>query len=533
MGVRSSPASSSISGAAQSLLTKSECVRFPNIYEFVAGNGAPCDGKALVRSVRFAQGQSAQFCVLNAATLEPTHPVPEHGGVGKKIAELIIVEKADTAVLQLILQQRVSERDRSSFLKCLDDYLEDQPSFNFSDVTRQLAPLPSVTSKQRHVAFKYVTAREFDRPFRLEYTQVQQAGRAAGAWRIGRTWGPMNPVQRHETEGGISEFCPLAVTRTQAAVWFNGDGDELWSFGVILLDEPPRMVGLPGRLRPPYHVIEGEPYSGYHSPAELLSECMRRNAKLQAGDIPTPLILAQNLYRVVGFEWTLLISYYTRDLNSIEWALQNGRGDHETSTDDLKAAMQTLFLSRRRIPWYRGLLREQLSSCQPRGRRFWSTAGDFIRSKAESTGTTSEEIADDFRQLEYLMSQMHDRLDASMAHITGQTTILEAQRAHEQNQMTLRQNEITFAQNKTLLVLALVGTFFLPISATAAVFSMAGSWAPGESSFPLFWAISIPMSLILVTCFMLFQYWEFVNRRRRSQGRRPRLAARAGVREGS
>ncbi|GJN85782.1 hypothetical protein PLIIFM63780_009356 [Purpureocillium lilacinum] len=508
MGVGSSPASSSISGAAQNLLTKSECVRFPNIYEFVSGNGAPCDGK----------GQAAQFCVLDANSLEPTHPVPELSDAGKRTAVLIIVEKADAAVLELILRDRVSERDRPSFLKCLDDYLEDQPSFNFSDVKRQLAPLPSVASKQRHVAFKYVTAREFDRPFRLEYSQVQQAGRAAGAWRIGRTWGPMNPVQRHETDGVTSQFCPLAVTRTQAAVWFNGDENEPWSFGVIFVDEPPRMAGLPGKLRPPYHVIEGETYSGYQSPAELLLECMRRNAKLQSLDIPSPLVLAQDLYRLVGFEWTLLISYYTRDLNSIEWALQNGRGDHEYNTEDLKAAMQTLFLSRRRIPWYRSLLREQLSSCQPQGRLFWSTATSISLEAAESTSTASEEIADDFRQLEYLMSQMHDRLDASMAHIMGQTTILEAQRTHEQNQMTLQQNEITFAQNKTLLVLALVGTFFLPISATAAVFSMAGSWAPGESSFPLFWAISIPLSLILVTCFMLFQYWGALNRRVRGRG---------------
>ncbi|KAL3957458.1 hypothetical protein ACCO45_008036 [Purpureocillium lilacinum] len=495
MGVGSSPASSSTTGAAQNLLTKSECVRFPNIYEFLSGNGAPCDGKA------------AEFCALDATSLEPTHPIPERSDAGTRTAELIIVEKADAAVLELILRDRVSERDRPSFLKCLDDYLEDQPSFNFLDVKRQLAPLPSVASKQRHVAFKYVTAREFDRPFRLEYSQVQQAGRAAGAWRIGRTWGPMNPVQRHETDGVTSQFCPLAVTRTQAAVWFNGDENEPWSFGVIFVDEPPRMAGLPGKLRPPYHVIEGETYSGYQSPAELLLECMRRNAKLQSLDIPSPLVLAQDLYRLVGFEWTLLISYYTRDLNSIEWALQNGRGDHEYNTEDLKAAMQTLFLSRRRIPWYRSLLREQLSSCQPQGRLFWSTATSISLEAAESTSTASEEIADDFRQLEYLMSQMHDRLDASMAHIMGQTTILEAQRTHEQNQMTLQQNEITFAQNKTLLVLALVGTFFLPISATAAVFSMAGSWAPGESSFPLFWAISIPLSLILVTCFMLFQYW--------------------------
>ncbi|KAJ6438395.1 translation initiation factor eIF-2B subunit delta [Purpureocillium lavendulum] len=519
MGAASSPTSSSDAGAARGFLSKSECARFPNIHEFLSGNGAPCDGKSKARGVKFCEGQEAEYYDLDVTSLEPANALPDHGDTDARTAELVIVEKADAALMQLILKKRVSDEDRLSFLKCLDDYLEDQPSFNFSNVQRQLSPMPSVLSKQRHVAFKFVTAREFDRPFRLGYREVQAAGKAAGAWRIGRTWGPMNPVQRKETEGFDSQFCPIAVTRTQAAVWFNGGSGEPWSFGVVLLDEPPLMAGLPGRLRPSYHLVGGELHLDYRSSSELLLQCMLHNGNLQGNGIPPPLVAAQDLYRVVGFEWSLLLSYLTRDLNSIEWALQNGRGDYENSTDDLKAHMQTLFLSRRRMPWYRGLLRDQSISCQPKGRVFWSTTGNVSPGESsESTSIASGEIVDDFRQLEYLMSQIHDRLDASMAHITSQTTLLEAQRAHEQNGMTLQQNEFTFAQNKTLLVLALVGTFFLPISATAAVFSMAGSWAPGESSFPLFWAISIPLSLVLVTCFMMFQYWGTIRRRRRVRG---------------
>lgn len=109
------------------------------------------------------------------------------------------------------------------------------------------------------------------------------------------------------------------------------------------------------------------------------------------------------------------------------------------------------------------------------------------------------------------MTQLHDRLDASMAHIAGETNVLEAQRTHELNQMTFQQNRIAFAQNKILLALALVGTFFLPINAIAAVFSMGGKWAAGENSFPVFWAICIPTSLGLVSALLVFMHYG--NRR--------------------
>jgi hypothetical protein len=144
---------------------------------------------------------------------------------------VLVIENADARTIQLLLENRVSRDNRTSFLRFLDTYLHDQPSFNYADVRRQLAPMPSVVTKQQHVAFTYVTAREFDRPFNLGYQQVQGAGMEAGSWRIGRTWGPMNPVQRMDTGGVRSSFCPLSLTRTQAAAWFNRDAENSWTFG--------------------------------------------------------------------------------------------------------------------------------------------------------------------------------------------------------------------------------------------------------------------------------------------------------------
>lgn len=235
---------------------------------------------------------------------------------------------------------------------------------------------------------------------------------------------------------------------------------------------------------------------------------MKQNTNLQTTAIPSPLMVLQDMYRVISFEWTLLTSYYTRDLNSIEWALQHGRGDCEIHPKMLRDAMRNLLLSRRRIPWYRSLIRDQLVSCQPKGRCFWGLAsGDTTEAQpSETTASIAQDLVDDFQQLQLLMTQIYERMNMSMAYITGEASVLEAQRSHNLNQITFQQNRITFAQSKVLLALALVGTFFLPINAIAAIFSMGGKWAPGESLFPVFWAICIPTSMGLVSALLVFMY---------------------------
>lgn len=146
-------------------------------------------------------------------------------------AEVLIIESIDACTIQEILQNKVSGENRLSFLAFLDAYLHDQPSFDYGDARHRLAPMPSVVTKQQHVTFTYVTAREFEVPFHLGYRELQRAGKAAGAWRIDRTWGPMNPVQWLDSNGGQSSFCPLAITRTQAGAWFDRDANNEWHLG--------------------------------------------------------------------------------------------------------------------------------------------------------------------------------------------------------------------------------------------------------------------------------------------------------------
>lgn len=122
--------------------------------------------------------------------------------------------------------------DKYTFLRCLDDFFHDHPSFNFTDIRPKILQMPSVLAKQSHLTFSYVLARQFDRPLRLDYSMIQKAAKDFGTWRDDRDFGPMNPVQRRELGGESTNFAPLALTRTSATAWFDSHPDRPWKLGM-------------------------------------------------------------------------------------------------------------------------------------------------------------------------------------------------------------------------------------------------------------------------------------------------------------
>lgn len=129
----------------------------------------------------------------------------------------------------------MADAHRSSFLKFLDDYLYNHPTYNFDDAQENIAAPPSTLAAQQHVAFFYSRAREFQEAFDLSYEVVQASSkdREAGVWRNKRTYGPMNPVPRIDSNGEVTHFRPLAVARTHIAAWFDAESNKPWTLGTI------------------------------------------------------------------------------------------------------------------------------------------------------------------------------------------------------------------------------------------------------------------------------------------------------------
>lgn len=164
---------------------------------------------------------------------------PEQAEIESAAAELFIIEDLDERHIRRFLETRVTPNHRSSFLKFLDDYLDDNPSYNFEDVLNHIPPLPSTIANQQHVAFHFNSAREFDRVFELTYKNIRPAAKAGGSWRNDKCTGPMVPVQRRELSGEESLFPPVALTRVHIAAWFDVDSSPRWRTGMT----PYRKIG--------------------------------------------------------------------------------------------------------------------------------------------------------------------------------------------------------------------------------------------------------------------------------------------------
>ena len=95
------------------------------------------------------------------------------------------------------------------------------------------------------------------------------------------------------------------------------------------------------------------------------------------------------------------------------------------------------------------------------------------------------------------MDQNVERVDHSITLLASLIEVLNSQ-------LGIKDNERMTSQNKLLMALTLVATFFLPINAVSAIVNMQDDWAPLEPKFWIFWAIAIPISVSLVVVLWVF-----------------------------
>ena len=118
----------------------------------------------------------------------------------------------------------------TSFLRFLDDFFDDSPSYNFVELARHIPMLLSTRRDQAHIKFHFSQAREFERHFPVTYDVLQSAG-GSHYWRAGSNYGLMEPCPREEYDRPDTNFPPILITRNHSAVWFDADPDGNWKTG--------------------------------------------------------------------------------------------------------------------------------------------------------------------------------------------------------------------------------------------------------------------------------------------------------------
>lgn len=221
------------------------------------------------------------------------------------------------------------------------------------------------------------------------------------------------------------------------------------------------------------------------------------------GGVPPPFIVLEGLYRILAAEWVITNTYVYRDINAIEWKLQDGRQYGLQTAEQFEETLRTLFFMRRRVNRYQRLVREQQEAISAHGPESWNRGYGPDSSFAPALTQVSSMLVDDYSAVLTGMAQNYHRVEQNLGHISSLSSAF-------LNKVSVREAERGVEQNRMVLLLAVVATFFLPISTTSTVLNMSGDWAPWGSDFGLFWAITLPLSALLMALLLAMRFWPSI-----------------------
>ena len=522
---------------------------YPHLFEFVRNANRPgskqSECKTAIDILRISPPSHHPDLRIDDLPLPP--PPSASSPAGQSGPIFIVVEGVSPPAISR-LKALIDPEALPSFLRFLDDFLDDSPSYNYlSDIEKHLPAFSSTCRHEHHVKFLFNQYRELQYPVEdsLTYTAAQIAIEES-YWRCRANYGLMNPLQRSDRYGLKTRFPPIAVSRRHCAAWFDtaraGAVPGSWSVGIVLVDPPVdagTRLGAPltdslsfkilfGRRRP---TISGrnvprtaeEPLSHRKSISLIAQDiAVKRTIDGSTGHL-TPLHLMDSVYRVLAAEWMVVHTYCVRDINTVEWRLQGERGDGIATPKEFEQVHKALFWMRQRLKRYLDLTQAQQNLCASGGRMPWFTSEEGS-SRRQANSETEMEM--DYMQVVAHLKDDFTRVQQVIEYINSLSGI-------QQGRLGLEEAGRSSEQNRLVLVLTVVATFFLPISTTATILSMEGDWAPGEANFGRFLAISVPLSVGLVGIMMAFMFSSQIGhglqRRLPTAGGRDADAREAGV----
>ena len=157
-------------------------------------------------------------------------------------------------------------------------------------------------------------------------------------------------------------------------------------------------------------------------------------------------------------------------------------------------------------PFNIGLVESQWSDVQALERR----SGEYCREleslmvecriPVEASGISSPRCWDDstadFQFLYLRFKDIRHRMEILNASITGLAGM-------SGNRQALRDQEVSLKEAKRMKALTFMGLVFFPLAYTASLFSMAEPYGPGSAYFWLYFAVSIPLILLVTGIYFL------------------------------
>ena len=186
-------------------------------------------------------------------------------------------------------------------------------------------------------------------------------------------------------------------------------------------------------------------------------------------------LILGDIYRLAASNWIVINEYVNRELATIEYILEK----EEPTFLDLEVYLKDLYIYRRRVTRYHELITQAKEQCTARGQQSWSRDETSKLAAADA-----KDMEGDFIYLQHKVVGTSGRIEKNINLLTALVSIGEGKQALDENRGIAR--------------LSLLATVFLPFSTVATIFSIQGGYGPGQSTFWLFWAIAIPLTVFVL-----------------------------------
>lgn len=133
--------------------------------------------------------------------------------------------------------------------------------------------------------------------------------------------------------------------------------------------------------------------------------------------------------------------------------------------------------------------------------------------------TDWKDITADFQYLYLRFKELRHRAEMINSSVTGLAGIAGNRQAMREQQLALKAAERSIREARSAKTLTFVGLIFIPLAYTASLFSMADPYKPGQDGFWIYFAMSVPLIIVVISGYHVLDYgygadgstWSFTN----------------------
>jgi Mg2+ and Co2+ transporter CorA len=201
---------------------------------------------------------------------------------------------------------------------------------------------------------------------------------------------------------------------------------------------------------------------------------------------------AVHLQKLVASNWLVLLEYIWATLSELERTLNPFEDPRNENTEDLLARLNQTLAEvnrlRRRLSYYL----EELESTM---RGLSLTTGE---QDPGDHGQTDTSISDDFRFVHARLCSFKQKVESLATVVTGLLSVCQGRISASLASTSAKTAIVSANEARLVSRLTVLAVIFIPLSFSASILSMGGDFSPGESRFWVYFAVSIPMLLLIL-----------------------------------